>query len=674
MPSLLENSFYNYKQPLAKILLECGLTVKIIMSEKKRMALLSLSILASLSLPVYAAEAPVQTRDIVVTATRTEQEVKDVPAAVEIITPEKLQSQGAATLRQALETATNISFGMDGMNGSTVSIRGSASRHVLILIDGKRISGEVSLERGNSFEIDRISMDNVERIEIIRGASSALYGSDAMGGVINIITKKPNKPQVSLEVEGHKANSLDDGRNWMLRYDAGKQGRLGWSLSAGERKEDPFIRSNGDTNNYYGTRRPFNFQGEWQTGEKDKITFGLDYLDEQTQRISGTTRYVNDIQRTDYNLGYEAKTEKTDYKIRLYQSVYEKDYESRNKNTGALNSFDVIKRTINTLEASASTAWRTDHLLTYGAEYREEKVLGTRIDSGNNTYTLHREGKSSPGSEAGLDYYAAYAQDEWIVDDRLLVVSALRYDDSDKFSSAVSPKLGMTYKLQPNSRLKANIGYGFKTPTTTELYHAFLMGSSTYFVGNPNLDPERSLNYDFGWEGEQGPWFGKLAFFRNEIKDMIASYATGEYYDAAKKVKIKSYDNIEEARMQGIEAEIGQKINDHFTLKLNYTYLDAEDKVTNARLTERSRHQIGASLLYADKAQGLNGSVWGTWKGNYIDDDNNTKSYAIWNALVSKELDKTTTIYVGVDNMFNYKDYDNWINGTIYRTGVKLKF
>lgn len=647
--------------------------MKKIISRKQRISVLTLSILASLSLPVYAAEEAVQTRDIVVTATRTEQEVKEVPAAVEIITQEKLQAQGAATLRQALETATNISFGLDGMKGSTVSIRGSASRHVLILIDGKRISGEVSLERGNSFEIDRISMENVERIEIIRGAASALYGSDAMGGVINIITKKPTKPQVSLEVEGNKADSLDDGRNWMFRYDAGKQGRLGWSLSAGERKEDPFTLANGDTNNYYGTRRPFSFQGEWQTGEKEKITFGLDYLDEKTQRISGTTRYVNDNQRTDFNIGYEGKTTNTDYKIRLYQSVYDKDYESRNKTTGVLSSFDVIKRTINTLEASASTAWQPNHLLTYGAEYREEEVRGTRIDSTKNPFTLYREGKSSAGSEAGLDYYAAYVQDEWVVNDRLLVVSALRYDDSDKFTSAVSPKLGMTYKLQPNSRLKANIGFGFKTPTTTELYHAFKMGSSTYFVGNPNLDPERSLNFDLGWEGEQGPLFGKLVFFRNEIKDMIASYDTGATLPSSS-VKIKSYDNIEEAQMQGIEAEIGQKLNDYFTVKLNYTYLDAKNKITSARLEERARHQIGASVLYADKAQGLTGSVWGTWKGDYIDSDNNAKTYAVWNALVSKELNQTTTIYLGVDNIFNYKDYDNWINGTIYRSGLKLKF
>lgn len=644
-----------------------------IFSRKKRNALLTLSVAAWMVIPAYAAEEAVATRDVVITATRTEQEVKDVPSAVEIITQEELVAKGAATLRQALETATNISFGVDGMKGSTISIRGSDARHVLILIDGRRISGEVSLERGNSFEIDRIGMENVERIEIVRGATSALYGSDAMGGVINIITKKPNKPQVSLELEGRKADSFSNGRNWLFRYDAGKQGRFGWTLSAGERKEDPFTQSNGDTNNYYGTRRPFNFQGEWQLNDQKKITFGLDYLQEDTQRISGNTRYVNDNQRTGYHIGYEGKTADTDYKIRFYQSVYEKDYESRNKNTGALNSFDVIKRTINTLEANASTVLNHNHILTYGAEYRQEEVRGTRINSGKNPYILKREGKTSAGSEAELDYYAGYVQDEWVANDRLLVISALRYDDSDKFSGALSPKLGATYKLKPNSRLKANIGYGFKTPTTTELYHSFQMGGLYYFTGNPNLDPERSVNYDLSWEGENGSLSGKIGIFRNDIKDLINTYDTGETLSGGK-IKVKSYNNIAEARMQGIEAEIGHQLTDKLKFKVNYTYLDAQNKKQGIRLEDRARHLIGASLSYVDNKEGLTGSLWGTWKGDVIDSDRNTKSYAVWNALVNKELNPTTTVYFGVDNIFNYKDYDNWINGTIYRTGIKMKF
>ncbi|MDU4960318.1 MAG: TonB-dependent receptor [Sporomusaceae bacterium] len=643
------------------------------MLQRKRIAALSLAIAAALTLPAYAEEA-VETRDVVVTATRTEQEVKDVPVPVEIITQEQIQAKGAITLRQALEASLGISFGVDGMKGSSVSIRGFDSKHVLILIDGRRISGENTLERSNGFEIDRISMENVERIEIIRGASSALYGSDAMGGIINIITKRPDTPQFTMEFEGHKADSFSNGRNWLLRYDSGKQGRFGWSVSAGERNEDPYSQADGTTNNYYGTRRPFSFSGEWQASETGKVVFGIDYLEEKIKR-NYSSLAVLDQERTDFHIGYEGKIEDTDYKVRFYQSVYDKDSEVRNKTTGKLSSFDVTKRTINTFEVNATTPTAEDHLLAYGLEYRQENVRGTRIKSGKNPYTLTREGKTSSGSESTLDYYSAYVQDEWVATDKLLFISALRYDGSDKFSGAVSPKVGATYSLQPNSRLKANIGYGFKIPTTTELYHDFLMAGKTYFIGNPNLDPERSINYDFSWEGENGPVSGKIGLFRSDVKDLIASYEVNSDYPGYQAgYKNKTYGNVNKARLQGIEAEVGRKLNDYLTAKATYTYLDAQNKKTGVRLPDRSRHQIAASLLYNDKNNGVSGSLWGTWYGDRIDEDGANRTYAIWNTLVSKQLNPTTTVYLGVENIFDYKDYDNWINGTIYRTGVKLKF
>lgn len=640
-----------------------------------KLILLGLAILSALTTPVYAQEEPVQTRNVVVTATRTEQEVKETPAAVEVITQEQLQAKGATSLRQALEASTNLSFDVDGMMGAQVSIRGSNPSHVLILVDGKRISGETSLSRTNTFEIDRIKMENVERVEIVRGPASALYGSDALGGMINIITKKPDKPQWQLHVETHKADAFDDGRDWSIRYDAGQQGRFGWTLSAGEYREDPYTKPNGDTVNYYGKRRPINFQGVWQAGDHEKITFGYDYLDEDTERLVGTTWYINDNVRTDYNLGYEVKNGGKDYQLRVYKSIYDKNYESRNKNTKALTSFDVIKREVTTWEGRASQAWKGNHLLTYGGEYREEFVRGTRLDSGVNNFTLEREGKAASGSEASLDYYAGYVQDEWAVNERLLLISALRFDGSDKFESAWSPKVGATYKLQPNSRLKANFGYGFKTPTTTELYHNFLMGRAYYFEGNPDLQPEKSRSFEFGWEGEKGPHSGKITYFHNDIKDLIESYNTGGVYNGT--IPVRSYSNVGKATIQGIETEYGNKLSDKLTMQLNYTYLDAVNKSDGTRLKRRARHQIGTSLNYADKARGITGSLWGTWKANFSDDYQEPakqKTYGIWNVLVNKELDDTTTMYIGVDNIFNHKDDELWINGTIYRTGLKMKF
>jgi outer membrane receptor for ferrienterochelin and colicins len=503
-----------------------------------------------------------------------------------------------------------------------------------------------------------------------------------MGGVVNIITKRPDKPQVNLEIEGLKADSFKDGYNWMLRYDAGQQGRFGWSIDYGEKKEDPFILANGDSNNYFGKRKPFNFQGVWQVNEQDKLVFDYGRMEESIERFSGTTHYINEYKRTNYSLGYEGKTNTTDYQMRVYRSIYDKDYESRNKNTGKLNSFDVLERTYTVVEGSASKAWTDNHLFTYGGEYRKEEIDGTRIDSGKNNYILTREGKTSKGSEAEINYYAGYLQDEWTIGDRWLLISALRFDDSDRFGSAISPKLGMTYKIRPNSRLKANVGFGFKTPTSSELYSDFLMGTSTYNIGNSNLDPEKSKNYELSWEGEQGSLAGKLSYFRNDIRNLIDLVATGEYYwNGSKNIPYKKYQNLDKAQLQGVEAEISKTLSEYVTAKLSYVYLDAQDKEANTRLLDRSRHQISTSLLYADKNNGVNASLRGTWHGAYLYDagtsakpDMRNESYWLWNANVNKELDSVTTLYFGIDNIFNHRNDFLWINGTIYRTGVKFKF
>lgn len=648
---------------------------------KKRLAVLSLAIAAALSLPANAEEA-VETRDIVVTATRTEQEIKDTPMAVEVITQDQIQAQGATTLRQLLENATGVFMDTDGMQGGRLSIRGSESRHVLILIDGKRISTETGSNRGNTFEIDRLNLNNVERVEIVRGSNSALYGSDALGGVINIITKRPEKQQFNLDIEGHKADAFRSGTNWVLRYDAGQLGRFGWAMDYGQIKEDPYLLASGDSNNYYGTRRPFNFKGVWDFNKQDKLVFDYGHMEEDIERISGTTHYINSYERTNYSLGYLGKTNTADYQLRIYRSIYDKDYESRNTTTNNLNSFDVLKRTYSVVEGNSSKAWDEKHLFTYGGEYRKEEIDGTRIDSGKNNYVLEREGKTAKGSEAEINYYAGYLQDEWIIGDRWLLISALRFDDSDQFGSALSPKVGMTYKIHPNSRLKANVGFGFKTPTSSELYSDFLMGTSTYNIGNPDLDPEKSKNYELSWEGEEGSLAGKVTIFRNDIKNLIDLVATGDYYyNGSKYIPYKKYENLDRAQLQGFETEVSRTVNEFFTAKVSYVYLEAQDKKTEARLLDRSRHSISTSLLYSDERNGVTAGLRGTWHGDYLYNagtsakpDMHNESYWIWNANVNKELDSMTTWYFGIDNIFNHRDDSHWINGTIYRTGLRFQF
>ena len=161
-------------------------------------ALMAATVLGTMTMGncVAAAEAAgdsIQTRDVVVTASRTEQQVKEAPAAVEVITREDIENTGAETLAQALEMATGINVLENGMVGNQSSIRGMNTNQTLILVDGRRVRTENTSETQNYYELQRVNMDEVERVEIVRGAVSSLYGADALGGVINIITKKTGK-------------------------------------------------------------------------------------------------------------------------------------------------------------------------------------------------------------------------------------------------------------------------------------------------------------------------------------------------------------------------------------------------------------------------------------------------------------------------------------------------
>jgi outer membrane receptor for ferrienterochelin and colicins len=521
-------------------------------------------------------------------------------------------------------------------------------------------------------------MDNVARIEIVRGPASSLYGSDAMGGVINIITKNPQKQEWNLDVETKWfSGGSNEGQNWMLRYDSGKHGKFGWSVSGGEKNDEPYLKANGETANYYGERRPFNFKGVWEPSTNEKVILDVDYLNEDISKktlASGQIRPTrNRNERTDYSLAYETKKANSDYQFRIYQSAYDKDYEYRTA-TGALSSFDVARRETTVGEFKATQEWRQNHLITYGGEYREEWIRATRINTGDGSFLETREGRTSTGSIGSVAYSALYLQDEWKMSDKFLIIPALRYDGSDKFNAAWSPKLGVTYHMAANSRLKAAYGHGFKTPTPTELYHSFLMTPTWLWQGNPDLQPEESRSAEIAWEWEQGPRSGRIGFFHSSLTDYIDYYNTGQTSGAA---TIYSYRNIASATMSGIEAEVRQKLSDTWSTGLTYAYTDAVDDGSGERLKRRATHKIGADLAYTAEAGDFTGSLSGSWLSGYLDDSASPvqeRTYAIWNLMLNKRLDANTTVYAGVDNIGNTKIESMWINGAVYRAGVRYKF
>ena len=214
------------------------------------------------------------------------------------------------------------------------------------------------------------------------------------------------------------------------------------------------------------------------------------------------------------------------------------------------------------MKAAFTKPYGDNHNVTYGAEYRPEVFRGTAVATGEGLFTsTHASGQTKSGSTANLNYTAAYVQDEWVMSPKWLAVTSLRYDDSNKFESNLSPKVGVTYTAEPDVRIKLNIARGFRSPTPNQLYQ-----NTTTILGNPDLKSEKSKSYDLSIEKDFGKATGKLSYFYNDVTNLIDLTGSGVQ---------KEYQNIQKAVIQGMEAEYTRPLTEKLSWSNSYTYLDA---------------------------------------------------------------------------------------------------
>ncbi len=531
---------------------------------------------------------------VLVTATRTPMTEKKIPQAVQVITAKDIENLGAANVTDALQLAANVNLSKAGMTGNQVSIRGMDTAHTLILIDGKRMAAEDANSTANVYELNRVNVSDIERIEIVRGNGSALYGSDALGGVINIITKRPGVAKTTLGI-----NTGTEEKSTYLHYDTGKQGK--WSISTSARITD--VRSqqsdSDDSTNMNGPKRYIDFKADYDLGKgKGKgLTFDMSHLKEQLREyydddLTSSKVVINqkewfDNNRSAYGLTYYGKDSKNNYQLRTYYNVLKK--ESRKTNNSAWSDFDHMQYETFVIEGKNSSKLNEKHLLTYGGEYRNNFVRGTRMGTGgDNTYEDYYLGLEKTGSEKYLENYSAYVQDEWQINEKMFIIPALRYDYHTSFGSNLSPKLGTTYNLSDNTRLKANYGKSYRVPTISLLYYEMTRSMGKRIVqvlGNPDLQPETSISFDFGIEAEKDNNWGKLTYFNNSVSNLI----TSETVSKTSTKTIARYINVNKAQINGVEVELGRHLNKHLSVKTTYNWLDAIDKETNERLNNRAK-------------------------------------------------------------------------------------
>lgn len=651
----------------------------------KKKVLLTAAVLSTLSVPVYAVERTenaaatrVHTDEIIVTASRTEQEVKETPSAVEVITRADIDKMGAETLAQALKLAIGIDIQENAMVGNRSAIRGMNTNQTLILVDGRRVRTENTSETMNYYELQRINMDDVERIEIVRGAASSLYGSEALGGVINIIRKHPDKAQAALTLDWTTRQS-DQG----IRLDSGKVGK--WAFSTSFKHMDVRERGTDARSSMYGKKYFFNIDGRMDVAQNKWLDVFFDYLKEDLYMKDSLTQGTSyDHDRFSTGVKYSGRDRRGDYELQTYYTYFDKNQRTRNRASGGLNSFDDMKYNSLIFDGRRSMQIAPNHLLTVGGEYRKEDYESTRI-KGSHTKTL--EGVTNQLGDSSMNFAALYVQDEWVAGSRWTVIPSVRWDYNDVFGSEVTGKLGTTYKINKGLRLKANIGTAYRAPTASELYfdwrHSPAAQVNVHIVGNPDLKPEKAFNFDVGVEGERGKTFGKLTYFHNKVEDLININTVMTIIPGFPPTRLMTgtYNNIEDATIQGVEFEAKQDLGSGFSLRGLYTYLDARDDQTNARLTGRARHKASLQLSYDDPRHGWNATLWQDWISGYRYAETigrrtvyKNAALGLMNFVVTKKFNDQVSAYLGVDNIFNKESDALAYDGRIWRGGVRMTF
>ncbi len=566
---------------------------------------------------VFADETEVKLKEVVVTATRTEKEPRDVTQTVTVISADDIQKSGATTAAEVVERTTGIEVEDYGPQGAlnSISIRGSSYQQVLVLLDGRRLN---SASAGGFDMSDLpVPLEDIERIEILRGPGSALYGADAVGGVVNIITKKPTAAATTITGAAgtHGYESLTLGNS-------NKLDKFYYSINAGKEKSDGF-RPNSDLDQTSaGGKVGYNLT------QDSSLELSADYIEKEVG-APGSLDFPSLLARQwDRNAG-ESLTYKTKFSKELDLRV--NVYNNRDKiiyidPNFPPNSIDTVTSTGSEIQTNwIANSW---NLLTFGLEAREDHAEIS--DAGDHTASLSAE----------------YFQDEISVGEPLIIVVGGRNDRHSVYGDRFSPRASARYLVTgAGTIIRASAGEAFRAPTLNDLYFKDGFGD----IGNPNLKPETSREYEGGIEQPFGKGNDvKLTVFERKVKNMIVWTQTFPTSPA----------NIGSARITGYEAEVRLLPLESLAWAVNYTYMNTRDQTKGSYIPGAPAEQLKSyvNLTLPTKTDVY---VEGRYVRNYDQspNPNPTPHYTVADAKISQAVKLGSTVksevFVGVKNMFN---------------------
>ncbi|EXB46208.1 outer membrane insertion C-terminal signal domain protein [Acinetobacter sp. 1000160] len=642
---------------------------------------------------IQANKEPVQLEKIVVTASGFEQDIKKAAASISVLTQEEMNKKAYRDVTDALKDVPGVVV-TGGGSSSDISIRGMGSAYTVIMVDGKKVNSRSVRPNSDNSGIEQGWLPNIgaiERIEVIRGPMSGLYGSDAMGGVINIITKKNVTEWTgSIKLDTTLQENSDSGNQYQTNaYIAGPLIANLLSFKANglysQRDEDEIyggyskqkIRAGGAAFSLT-PNDDHTIDLEYQRSIQNRdATVGKSISPIQTGRNSPVNSF-SDYYRTEYSLTHRGKI----------GAVETHSYIQREENENPSRNMEAINTTFNTINKINFDR----HSLSFGGMYLKEEL----DDKGNQLSV----GGAKPVSNLDRYSWALFAENAWNIVDDFTLTSSLRLDKDEKFGDHWSPKVYGVWGLNDNWVIKGGVSTGYKTPalraTVAEWGQATGGGQSKgVIVGNPNLKPEKSVNYEmsFNWDNLDNLTAG-LTLFNSEFKDKITEIRTcqgasgsmgcdwlGEKFDF-----VSLRENVDKANMRGAEATFGWKVLPNVNLSANYTFTDTEQKSGANKgkpLNEMPKHMFNTTADWEINDQF---SSWGrvnyrSKTSDYLSRTAMAKgkpAYTMVDVGVNYKPTQNIAVAAGIYNLFDKEidtaTYNYVLDGRRYNLGVTYSF
>lgn len=603
---------------------------------------------------------------VVVTGTRTPKLLKDAPIITRVISEADIKRIDATDIGDLLETEIpGIEFSYSMNQQVSLNMSGFGGNSVLFLVDGERLAGETL----DNVDYSRLNMDNVDRIEIVKGAASSLYGSNALGGVVNIISRNNTEPW-SLNLNARYGAHNKQRYGGSIGLNKGKFNSITnvqyTSIDAIDLSEGTDNEDVGDYNTIYGNST-FNIKERlsYEPSSRLKFTARAGYF----FRERNSSESIKERYRS-FNGGLKSDISITEYDNMEFSYSFDQYDKS---DYIVMNQLDVrdYSNVQHNLRGIYNHTFSQKHILTVGGDYMYDYLMSYQfVDGGFHTQNT-------------ADFFGQF---DWNPTSRFNMIAGLRFD---YFSAAqlkrLSPKIGMMYKLN-NCSLRASYAAGFRAPTLKEMYMNFFMGNIFMIYGNPDLKAESSNNFSISGEYNKGAYNITLTTFYNIVDNRITTV-----WD--QQLAGQVYTNMYKLQVTGLDANASARYQCGISWRLSYAFVYEHIKKGEPMLSSTRPHTATARLSY-DKSWNrymINIALTARFMSKMTADvytditsyeetvEQTYPAYSIWKLGVTQQFIEGIDLSIMIDNLFNYRpDYYHFnspsTTGTTLSVGLSVDF